>query len=273
MLRSGGLTDRLKGICTLYNYAKKHNYNFKLYFDHPFYLNKYLLPNLYDWTIEKDTISYNLNTTALYTWENEVMSKRFFDSVKSKNQLHINCNSNEYFDDYSQLFNELFKPSLLLQEQLDAHLDKLGGEANYISISFRFQNLLGEFKEANSKSLPEDRRNQLIEDCIEMIDKIKKRHHDIENVLITSDSNIFRQMSKSKYSYIYTYIFPNEIGHLDYSKNGKIKELTAFLDMFLISKAKKAYQVRSKEMYNSDFPKLAAKMNNKEYEMILINRI
>lgn len=270
-LRSGGLTDRLKGICTLYQFAKKNHHSFKIFFVHPFPLEKYLIPNSCDWKINAESISYDLNKVAIYTWENENMALPFFETNFDKPQLHVNCNSGESFENYSELFHELFRPSPLLERHIEYHLKCLGGAGRYVSISFRFQNLLGEFKEGNSTALDEEKRQALIEKCLSMIHEITLQHNDIEKVLVTSDSNIFREIATSTYPYVYTFILPEEVGHLDYSKAGKAKELTAFLDMYLISKGKKAYQIRNEEMYNSDFPNMAARMNNVPYEMILIN--
>ena len=95
ILHSGGLTDRLKGICTLYMFAKKQNLRFKIYFVFPFTLEKYLLPNVYDWSINRDDITYDLKETAIYTWENEKLAHRFFRQNIDKHQLHIGCNSDE----------------------------------------------------------------------------------------------------------------------------------------------------------------------------------
>lgn len=270
-LRSGGLTDRLKGICTLYMIAKRRNLNFRIFFVSPFDLKKYLAPNIYDWTIDASEISHDLNTTAIYTWENEELADYFFNSSTAYNQLHISCNSGECTNDYSKLFNELFKPTNFLSSKIDSHISMLGGVGKYISISFRFQNLLGEFQEAASVALREDDKNNLIKECLRAIEVIKEAHADIEKVLITSDSNDFREIASANYHYVYSYTLPNEIGHIDYAGSGKSKELTAFIDMFLIANAKKAYQVRSKEMYNSDFPNMAAKINDVLYEMIILN--
>ncbi len=185
--------------------------------------------------------------------------------------MHIACNSSECADNYSKLFHELFKPSDLLAEQLSIHTNLLGGKNKYISISFRFQNLLGEFEEANSTSLKTGLQTLLIKKCLETIYKLKEEHPDLDKILITSDSNLFRKLVTKTYDFVYTYVLPEEVGHIDYAAAGKVKELTAFLDMFLIAGAKKAYQVRSNDMYNSDFPKMAAKINNVPYEMILIH--
>lgn len=270
LLHSGGLTDRLKGICTLYMFAKKQNLQFKIYFVFPFNLEKYLVPNLYAWSVDRNEISYDLNKTAVYTWENERSAHRFFHKNNEKKQLHIACNSDECVPEYSELFHELFKPSIFLEDQIKLHTKNLGGYGNYISVSFRFQNLLGEFKEWNSTALKGEDHNLLINKCMSMISDLKNRHKNIRKILITSDSNVFREMVTETYIDAYTYIIPEEIGHIDYAGPGKGKELTAFLDMFLIAGAKKAYQIRTPEMYNSDFPNMAAKINHVPYEMILI---
>lgn len=271
LLHSGGLTDRLKGMCTLYAFAKKENYIFKIFFISPFRLEKYLLPNIYDWMIDEESISYDLNTTAIYTWENEAVSSSFFRQNDKKQQLHIACNSSECAKNYSEIFTELFKPSPLLAEELRSHTNLLGGTGRYISISLRFQNLLGEFEEAESTSLSPENQKLLINQCLEAIVQIKEVHADIEKILVTSDSNLFRELVTKKFDFVYTYILPEEVGHIDYAEAGKGKELTAFLDMYLIAGAKKAYQVRNANMYNSDFPNMAAKINNVPYEMILLD--
>ena len=270
VLHSGGLTDRLKGICTLYMFAKKHDLQFKIYFVFPFKLQKYLLPHKYDWLIDRNDIQYQLSETAVYTWEDEKSSRRFFEQNADKKQFHIACNSDECGREYAELFRELFQPSAFLSGHIQKHTENLGGTGNYISISLRFQNLLGEFKEWNSTALEEESRRLLVQQCLFSINEIKKQHPETDNILITSDSNVFREMVAQTYDYAYTYIIPEEIGHIDYAGPGKGKELTAFLDIFLIAGAKKAYQIRNAEMYNSDFPKMAAKINHVPYEMVLI---
>jgi len=265
-VHSGGLTDRLKGICTLYMYAKQRQKQFYLSFTHPFNITEYLLPNDYDWVISQEKISYNLKTTAIYTYEHNKDMEKFMKSNSDKIQIHVGCNSRECFKDFSLIFKELFKPSPFLEMQIKSQKENLGSE--YISISFRFQNLLGEFTEAKSKPIEKMQQNELINKCIHAIDDIKQRHINIPQILITSDSNKFREIAIHTYTYTYTYIIDHEVGHIDYSDNSK--ELTAFLDFFLIAGAKKAYQVRTIEMYNSDFPVFAAKSNNVPYEMILI---
>lgn len=268
LTHTGGLTDRLKGMCTLFSYAKKNESVFKIYFTAPFRLEKYLIPHNYDWTIESAALVYNLENTAVYTWEDSLSAKPFFQKNLTKEQLHIGCNSAECFSSYSELFHELFKPSELLESQVNYHLKKLGGKHQFISVSFRFQNLLGEFEEGNSTALNREEQEKLIRKCLDAIENLNDG--EMQKILVTSDSNLFRNIASETYSYVYTYIIAEEVGHIDYAEAGKSKELTAFVDMFLISCAKKAFQVKSSKMYKSDFPNMAAKINNVPYEVIEI---
>lgn len=268
LTHTGGLTDRLKGICTLYNFAKNNGFVFKIYFTVPFRLEKYLLPNTYDWTVEDSALRYDLESTAVYTWEDIHSADYFFQRNRTKEQLHIGCNSGESFPYYSELFHELFRPSELLDTEVKYHLERLGGRQKFIAISFRFQNLLGEFKEGNSTALDKSKQEMLIQKCLQAIAKIKDGQ--TADILVTSDSNVFRDIASETFPYVYTYTIPEEVGHIDYAEAGKSKELTAFVDMILISCAKNAYQIRSIEMYNSDFPRMAAKINNVPYKLVEI---
>ncbi|MDR1782646.1 MAG: hypothetical protein LBR13_00065 [Dysgonamonadaceae bacterium] len=265
-VHTGGLTDRLKGICSLYEMAKSNGLIYKLFFVHPFDLKKYLLPNKYDWTIDESAIKFNTKHSAVYIYENRECAESFVRQNKTKYQLHIQCNSGESYKNFSFLFNELFRPSDYLRANLD--LNKKLLENNYISISFRFQNLLGDFTESGSKPLDIMAKEKLIHKCLDAINEIKISHSEIPTVLITSDSNTFRNIATNTYSFLY--IIPQEVGHIEFSNNGGDNTLAAFLDFFLISGAQKAYQVRTKEMYNSDFPKFAAKLGEVPYKMIEI---
>jgi hypothetical protein len=246
--------------------AKSNGLIYKLFFVHPFDLKKYLLPNKYDWTIDESAIKFNTKHSAVYIYENRECAESFVRQNKTKYQLHIQCNSGESYKNFSFLFNELFRPSDYLRANLD--LNKKLLENNYISISFRFQNLLGDFTESGSKPLDIMAKEKLIHKCLDAINEIKISHSEIPTVLITSDSNTFRNIATNTYSFLY--IIPQEVGHIEFSNNGGDNTLAAFLDFFLISGAQKAYQVRTKEMYNSDFPKFAAKLGEVPYKMIEI---
>ena len=157
---SGGISDIIKGILSMYKFSKEIGFDFRINFCYPYNLNEYLEPNLYDWNISEIEISYNSNCTA-YLWLSnshetymksceyeEVFQRkilnRFIKNNESKKQFHVYTNSEwTKSKEYALLFNELFKPSKKLGNILDLHKKKLG--KGYVSMTFRFQQLLGDF--------------------------------------------------------------------------------------------------------------------------------
>lgn len=159
---SGGITDIIRGIISMYKFSKEIEFNFRINFCFPYRLNEYLEQNQYNWFISKDEISYNSDySTPLWIYSTHLnyersrefemdfqkkILKRFIGRNDTKRQYHIYTNS-EWAQgyEYSMLFNELFKPTNLLKKEIDFHKKNLG--ADYISMTFRFQQLLGDFVE------------------------------------------------------------------------------------------------------------------------------
>lgn len=132
----GGLTDRLRAIVSVYKLCKELNMPFKINFTSSFNLNEYLLPNSYNWYISPDEICYNRKQARLcvvwyyanrpYDAEHYTFwAKRFFKEAYK--QIHIYTNILPTEKEYSDLFAELFKPSLELKELIDYHVKILGG--------------------------------------------------------------------------------------------------------------------------------------------------
>ena len=249
-MRHGGISDRLRGAVSVYKLCKKMGLVFKINFVHPFELNDYLVPNMYDWYISPEEIVYDrrksspvVRSTGLSERMWKIQEKRMAAKVKKhKMQYHIYTNACFAESEFHDLFAELFKPSFKLQSLIDENLKNLGGD--YISISYRFQQALGDFKDSPSKILKE---------------KDAK-------ILITSDSARFINEVRC---FSYVYIIPGDIAHMDYD-SGTDAALKTFLDLFLISKAQKAYNVVSKEMYNGGFAMRGAMIGGIEYEVIRI---
>lgn len=163
---SGGISDILKGILSMYKFSKDLGFDFKINFCYPYNLQDYLKPNLYNWYITDSEISYN-SKYAVPLWiyssynnygkslEFEVeyqkkLLRRFINKNATKQQYHIYTNSEwAQGSEYSTLFNELFKPAKPLLDALNYHKKNLGAE--YISMTFRFQQLLGDFENKESK--------------------------------------------------------------------------------------------------------------------------
>jgi len=145
----------------MYKFSKEIGFDFRINFCYPYSLNEYLEPNLYDWNISDVEISYNSNCTA-YLWlyssytyymksceYEEIFQRkilnRFVKNNESKKQFHVYTNSEwTTGTEYALLFNELFKPSKKVQNILDLHKKTIS--KRYVSMTFRFQQLLGDFE-------------------------------------------------------------------------------------------------------------------------------
>lgn len=58
-IRHGGLCDRLCGIVSTYICCKENNIDFRLFFNYPYNIENYLIPNSYEWRIKENEISFN----------------------------------------------------------------------------------------------------------------------------------------------------------------------------------------------------------------------
>lgn len=264
----GGLTDRLKGITSIYSYCKKHNISFKLNFINPFILENYLVPNKFDWRITPESICYDLNQVKVrllndYEIPVSLHSLCLHKWLKEGKQIHLYTNTNFRDEDFHKCFHELFKPSLKLQKQLDICKEQLGGK--YISISYRFTTLLGDFKDCINTPLPEKEQEILIQKCLNIIERIVDNAPMHIKILITADSAKFLKRAILLPN---VYVVEGQIGHFDYESN-EDKEMKTFLDYLLIADAEAVYLARTGSMYNSAFARHAAMIGNKPFTEIV----
>lgn len=274
---SGGLSDRLRGIVSVYAECKRQGRPFRIVFE-PLHLEDYLAPNEYDWRIWEDEIDWDLAKSypcVLLTYHNDPHNRwqHFVQSSvlrsyfrKHCHQLHVFTNMIPSDEEYQTLFHELFRPTDDLQQLIGYHLEKLGGKGNYISCTFRFRQLLGDFKEGGD-TLPVEQREAYIERCIETVKELHKQYGD-KNILVTADSSTFLSELKEK-SLPYVYVMPGKVVHLGFTADAsKTVYMKSFLDMYMISYADTVYLVRDKLMYHSGFPLRAALLNRAEYKEI-----
>jgi len=252
-IKAGGLADRLRGLVSLYKISKEIKVNFKIYFTSPNDLTNYLVPNKYNWIIHSNELIYNIKESiilnlAFNTDENDAINI-FNNLFKKYNQLHITTAMRTIDNEYSILFNELFKPSIELQTLIDYHLSIIDHE--FISVSFRFRTLLGDFIDGENIIIKSDKQFNLINRCLDHLDDIHFENLEYKT-LVTSDSNRFLNEANKK---DYVYIIPGEITHTDYS-DGFDKDyfMKTFVDYFLLTYSKKNYLVLDKKIYNSGFP-------------------
>lgn len=265
----GGLADRLRGIISLYDWCKQNNKIFKIYFQAPFSLSHYLVPNQYDWLVYDSVYQGKpiLIDTPPHLADVVNFQNYMFDKYLSKGENQINCYTNADLvsnkTKFSSLFNELFKPSDDLKKLLDRYQVLLGGK--YISVSFRFVQLLGDFNDCIDKTLPVDEQQKLIKKCIDALFEIYSVNHDTK-MLVTADSCKFLEEVKKL---DFAVVLPGEIGHSNYSHSETV-HMKTFLDFLMIANANKIYLARTSKMFKSGFARKASMVNNVQFEEFII---
>lgn len=265
-IKHPGLADRLKAIVGSYYIAKLNNFDFKIIFDHPFELNNYLIPNIHNWVCDKKELSHSLQNTRLIYYDGENIPKL---SKKIK-QYHIYCyigydilqrkNLPNYKELWGNLYRELFKPSLILENELNKytiHPDK------YIAIHLRFVNALQHLEEGYFNELSSDNQKEnLIQRCYSGIKDIIIRNPK-KKILVFSDSNLFLDRIKTDLPVI---VLEGQIGHISFAKDIDNVVLKTFLDFYMISNAEKVICIMAPEMYYTVFSYYASLTKGIPYE-------
>ncbi len=278
----GGMCDRFKGIISLYAFCKLNNLPFRIRYTFPFSLEDYLQPASYDWVLKDGEYTDNPLYSRVLYMRGEYYARRLL-KLQPKRQIHFYTNRdmlpqiNEASQptatalNWGELYRELFKPGEALQAQINAILRTIGSD--YDAAVFRFQNLLGDFKEYHFKPLADKAEAQrLITRCTDYVKKLTAASPG-RKLLVTSDSTTFlRHVSQLSG----VFVIPGTLSHMDCTKNhdeaanaadGYMK---SFLDFYMISLAKNVYRVGTPFMYPSEFPLYAAKINGRHFESVTI---
>jgi len=279
--KHGGLADRLRGIVSTYYVAKQLGYDFRIHFVHPFPLIDYLVPNTYDWRVSEEELCFNSDDAEpMFCGSQATHVEPKFQELwlrkrckNAKKQLHVYTNAwiLRHGPDYSRCFNELFRPSEALQAALDRQEAQFGRD--YYAITLRFQQLLGDFiEEPQFTVLAEGEAQQLMDQCIEQIEKLHKKLNDGRRFLVTSDSQRFLDYVSRQLDY--TYVVSGPLAHMDWSENIPFEtNLKSFLDFYMIMHAHKAYLLQTGKMYNSGFPRRAAQAGNIPFKLIRFGKL
>jgi hypothetical protein len=181
---------------------------------------------------------------------------------KGYRQIHVLTNINLCKRDFGIFFEELFKPAQKMISLISHNRNLIG--LDFISITFRFQQLLGDFLEGNYQILNEQEQTVLIGKCIRHLKEIyKKNKHRYNKCLITSDSLKFLSICRN---FDFVYVVPGIPLHTAYSLNtNKLAYMKSFLDYFLLQYAKKVYLVVEDKMYESGFAHTASLHNKVPY--------
>lgn len=272
----GGLSDRLRGITSLYAWCKEQGVDFKIHFNYPFPLSRFLIPNHYNWICTEEELSYNSRESeplCIYAHKRriqdiEIQRRRFNHIIKAHiKQFHVYSNTYLYDDIFKEMFHELFKPSELLQREIDHNRNQIGEK--YIAVVYRFQQLLGDFREDGYKVLSEEQREILMGQCLKSLDSIcYKMLMGGGKILVTSDSATFLECAKKK---DFIYVISGKVVHMEYTTDAsETVYLKSFVDLFMLSYAEKVYLVVGPDMYHSGFAQRGAMISGVPYEEIYI---
>lgn len=273
----GGMFDRLKGAISVYAISKIHQKDFKILFNYPFELQRYLEPNKYDWLINKDDVVYSYPySRPLFLYGECYNPKRLFKKRNCEAHFYYGYDSldkiNEHYGtafEWGRLYRELFKPTPYLQQYINDYRQEVGN--NYVVFHTRFLNLLGDKVETDiNPELPVKDRCLLME-C--MRDEIKRnsKYYIKENgdvkIMLASDSMTFIEYMKIEMPDIY--VVPGTVKHIDTAgETNDAENIKMFLDYYLISGARKVFSLVGKGMWPSAFPEYAAKIGNALFERI-----
>lgn len=270
----GGLADRLRGICSIFQYCKDKGLPFYIYHTHPYSLDVYLTPNKYDWRIYQNQISRNKSESCLLFIHKSYLScfwqRRYLEIEIKRNygkQIHVYTNADFYDNYYSLNYNYLFKPSFLLKKNLEDLQKQFPSE--YYVMTFRFQQLLGDFTDPGYYEINgEQGKQRLIESCINKVLEIRSSLPSDSSIIIAGDSQVFIDAICNRYNWALS--IPGEIGHVDYcGKNCQPVYLKTFIDFYMLSRAKAIYFLVTGKMYlQSGFALRASYINKTPFHII-----
>ena len=269
---SGGMADRFKGAVTAYAYCKQRNLDFRIRYVFPFELSDYLYPAQYDWRLRENEYTECMRD-AKVMYARAELGRRLVRQKIGRRQLHFygNYDNLAYINrtggtDYTWggLFKELFRPCEAIEDAVAFKTQEIG--APYVSAVFRFQNLLGDFKEYKYSTIEDEtEREELIEKCLHGLEIIKENHLGMP-ILVTSDSGVFVRRA-SRVSGVH--VVGGDRVHIgSNSSDNADTYLNSFVDFYMLAGSQKIYSIQVGKMYPTNFPVYAAKLNDIPFDRI-----
>lgn len=270
---TGGMADRFKGAISAYAWCKQRNIPFRIRYVYPFELADYLEAAGYDWRLREGEYTTCLKDSRLMYGRGEYARRLVRLNLRKQLHFYGNYDNLSFINEkggtaytWSGLFKELFRPGEELETCLQERRADIGSP--YVSAVYRFQNLLGDFQEYSFKSLDNEcERENLIVKCIDSLQMLHQRHPD-ELILVTSDSETFMNRAKEL---DFVRLIPGKVVHIG-SKSGESSSvyMKSFVDFYMLSESTKVYGIVAGQMYPSEFPMYAAKVNDIPFERILL---
>ena len=270
----GGMFDRLKGAISVYAISKIQKKDFYINFCYPFELQKYLVPNEYNWLIDKNDVIYSYPySRPLFLYGECYHPTRLFKKRTGQTHFYYGYDSlsdinAKYGTDYEwgKMYRELFKPTPYLQQYIDLYQNEIGRD--YMVIHTRFLNLLGDKVEtAINPELPADKKVILMEQMLSKIEELSA--YSKMRVMLASDSMTFIGYMKKKMPDLY--VVPGQVKHIDTAgETNDAENIKMFIDYYLISGAKMVYNIVGEGMWSSAFPEYAAKIGGTSFKRVLL---
>lgn len=251
-----------------YDLAKSNGYQFKLFFESPFHLEKFLKPK-YDWVATLEDLEYSLRDTRII---DEHYREKPLKLIPNKQYHCYNYDGHHMpriFPDtgykFSELFHELFEPCEKLKQ---AYSDFKIKEKEYVSCHLRFVNALEKFENTffENHLKTQEERNSLIKRCKDGISQVMKKNQGKE-VYVFSDSKVFLD----SLSDMPVKVLPYE--HIGHVSEGVKEDATfkSFLDLYIMSKGIAVYRFCAPELYSiSHYALLAATIGDIPFDDIKV---
>ncbi len=264
-----GLVDLLKAIIGCYYIANENGYHFKLFFESPFLLSRFLSPShaSNNWVMsleERNNVDkLNVSVRLINYYGIGDVPKLIKERYQVRNFIGWNILQRNKMPDWKErwhnLYHELFQPSEFLLKSLEKLHIK---ENEYIAIHIRFVNAL-ELAEKDYPQMPLDYcgKERLINACIKKIQMLELATH--HKAIVFSDSNSFLNRCRS-FGFL---VLNGQVGHITYDQSDETV-LKTFLDLYSIAMSKEVYSLRGENLYASAFPLYASIIGGKDFKII-----
>lgn len=191
----GGWADRLKGIVSTYNYCKKNGINFRLWYDFPYELSEFLLPNKVNWKISQGLLRFNplIDRVAILTDSEESLT--LSDKIKNKNfrKIFVYYNIDDIKNEtiWKKLFFDLFEVNESLITRAKSELAAFPKPWN--AVIFRFLGLFGDFMRSSYTIQGETKKLQVASHYYGLLNKWRDSEPIAKKgtVFLFSDSDFF----------------------------------------------------------------------------------
>jgi len=257
---AGGLVDRLKGIISLYDFAKEKKLPFYIFSDQKNDFSGFLqikLKNVrldaLDRKIRGNKVHYFIDNTIVRSYSYFFSSNKIHHVYTNLDLLKYKYGS-ESDEKWRLLFHQLFNPSGLIKTEVD----KIIGGRDFIVCSFRFRSRMGDFKDDGREW---DKQTKIAE-----IEKLNKA---VENTISKFPNKIVYVASDSA-----TYI--KQLLQLDpnrffYNSNLKadINDMErSIIEFLVISQGERVFQFKRPSMFSGVFSYYASIIGNIRYELV-----